>query len=151
MEVYYFQFKPIWTSYSAKDSSLIMKKGSQYTRFFTQEMRRLTTTGNIDFLKKRFLASGQSCKPSLKEKPLGYEKLSFLFATLLFGYIVSILVVLLEYLIHLKKKKQDLKAEEKVISLMERQFGEYLEGLSDQETANILGRLHQKKINKDRA
>ena len=126
----------------------MISKGSQYTRFFTQEMRRLTTTGNIDFLKRRFYASGQSCKPPLKEKPLGYEKLSLLFAILLFGCIVSILVVLLEYTIQHKKKKLEPKAEEKEISLMERQFGEYLMRLADQETENILGRLNQKLIKK---
>ena len=148
MEVYYFQFKPIWTSYSAKDSSLIMKKGSQYTRFFTQEMRRLTTTGNIDFLKKRYYAPVQSCKSLLKEKSLGYEKLSFLFAILLFGCIVSILFVVLEYMIQSKKMKGKLKANEKEISFLERKFGEYLEGLSDEETENILSRLNQRHFKK---
>ena len=127
----------------------MMKKGSQYTRFFTQEMRRLTTTGNIDFLKKRYLAASfQSCKPSLKDKPLGYEKLSLLFAILMFGCIVSILVVLLECMIQHKKMKREFKADGKEISLMERRFGEYLEGLSDQETENILGRLNQRHIKK---
>ena len=127
----------------------MIRKDSQYTRFFTQEMRRLTTTGNIDFLKKRYLASVQSCKPPLKEKPLGYEKLSFLFSILLFGCIVSILVVLLECMIQHMKMKRERKADEKKISFLERQFGEYLEGLSDQETENILGRLNQKLIKSD--
>ena len=126
----------------------MMRKGSQYTRFFTREMRRLTTTGNIDFLKKRYYAPVQSCKPLLKEKSLGYEKLSLLFAIFLFGCIMSILLVILEYMIQWKKMKGELKADEKEISFLERQFGVYLQGLSHEETENVLGRLIQKHIKK---
>ena len=126
----------------------MIRKDSQYTRFFTQEMRRLTTTGNIDFLKKRYLASVQSCKPPLKEKPLGYEKLSLLFAILMFGFIVSILIVILECMIQNKEVKRELKADEKEISFFERQFEEYLMGLSHEESENILGRLIQRHIKK---
>ena len=126
-----------------------MRKGSQYTRFFTREMRRLTTTGNIDAIKKRFLASVQSCKPPLKaEKSLGYEKLSLLFAIFLFGCIMSILLVILEYMIQWKKMKGELKSDEKEILFLERQFGLYLQGLSHEETENVLGRLIQKHIKK---
>ena len=127
----------------------MMRKGSQYTRFFTREMRRLTTTGNIDAIKKMFLASVQSCKPPLKaEKSLGYEKLSLLFAIFLFGCVMSILLVILEYMIQWKKMKGELKADEKEISFLERQFGVYLQGLSHEETENVLGRLIQKHIKK---
>ena len=95
----------------------MMKKDSQYKRFFSQEMRRLTTTGNIDFLNKRYFASVQSGKPPLKEKPLGYEKLSLLFAILMFGFIVSILIVILECMINDKDLKQELGADEKEIDV----------------------------------
>ena len=129
----------------------MIKKGSQYRRIFNQEMIRLATTGNIDFLKKRISGiAGQACKSQLKEKTLGYEKLSFLFLILMFGCIMSIIVALLEYKNQNKKRKQELKGKEEEISLMERQFREYLEGLSDRETENIMGRLNQNHIRKER-
>ena len=124
-----------------------MKKASQYTRFFTQEMRKLDTTGNLDFLRKRIYGS-HTCKQPLKEKPLGYEKLSFLFVILIFGSVMSILVVLLEYMTQTKKKTQEFSSKNKEI---EEKIGEYLEvqGLPNQQTENILGRLFQKHIKKD--
>lgn len=44
--------------------------------------------------------------------------------------------------------KQELGADEKEISFLERQFVEYLEGLSHEENENILGRLNQRHIKK---
>ena len=125
-----------------------MKKGSQFTRFFTQEMRMLEATGNLDLLRRYYEL--KECKPPLKEKPLGYEKLSFLFVMLLFGCIMSIIVVLLEYRSQIKKNKQELACKDKEISLIEEKMGEHLEGLSNQEIKNILGRLNQKHIKKDK-
>ena len=125
-----------------------MKKDSQYTRFFTQEMRRIATTGNLDFLRKRYSGS-QTCKPPFKEKPLGYEKLSFLFVMLIFGCIMSILIVFLEYMTQTKKKKQVLISKDKEI---ENKIEEYLElqGLANKVTENVLGRLLQKYIKRDK-
>ena len=125
----------------------MMKKGSQFTRIFTHEMKKLQTTGNLDLLKNRYSGT-QACMQRLKEKSLGYEKLSLLFAIFLFGCIMSILLVILEYMIQWKKKKGELKADEKEISFLERQFGVYLQGLSHEETENVLGRLIQKHIKK---
>ena len=77
-------------------------------------MRKMETTGNLDFLRKKYSGS-QTCKPPMKEKPLGYEKLSFLFVMLIFGCIMSILVVFLEYMTLTKKKKQELSSKDKEI------------------------------------
>ena len=123
-----------------------MRKGSQFTRIFAQEIRRLVSTGNIDFLKKRISGRVLNCKPSLKEKPLGYKKLSFLFVILTLGYIASILVLLLE------KKKQKITTKYEQIPLIEDKIGEYLDGLglSNQETENVFNGLNQKCINKYR-
>ena len=120
--------------------SIMMKKGSQFTRLFSQEMRRLDTTGNLDLLRKRY-SGHQTCKPPINEKPLGYEKLFFLFIMLILGCIMSILVVLFEYTTQTKKKKQEITDKDMEISLIEEKFGKRLEGLSNQETENILSRL----------
>ena len=112
-------------------------------------MRKMETTGNLDFLRKKYSGS-QTCKPPMKEKPLGYEKLSFLFVMLIFGCIMSILVVFLEYMTLTKNKKQELSSKDKEI---EEKIGEYFEvqGFSKKETENFLGKLFQKyrKRNKE--
>ena len=126
-----------------------MKKGSQFTRIFRQEIRRLATTGILDLLRKRYSGS-LSCKPLLQEKPLGYEKISFLFVMLIFGCILSIFVVFFEYKTQTKKKEKELALKVKEMSLMEEKMGEYLEGLSDEETETFLGRLFLKHFKKDR-
>ena len=120
--------------------SIMMKKGSQFTRLFSQEMRRLDTTGNLDLLRKRY-SGHQTCKPPINEKPLGYEKLFFLFIVLILVCIMSILVVSFEYTTQTKKKKQEITDKDMEISLIEEKFGKRLEGLSNQETENILSRL----------
>ena len=127
----------------------MMKKGSQFTRIFRQEIRRLATTGILDLLRKRYSGS-LSCKPLLQEKPLGYEKLSFLFVMLIFGCILSIFVVFFEYKTQTKKKEKELALKVKEMSLMEEKMGEYLKGLSDEETETFLGRLFLKHFKKDR-
>ena len=124
-----------------------MKKGSQLTRLFTRQLMKLTTTGNIDLLRQRYLGT-QTCKQLLMEKPLGYEKLSFLFVLLIFGWIISILIVLFEYMTQTKKKDYEVTKKGKEV---EKIIGEILEaqGLSNQETKNVLGRLLQKCIEKE--
>ena len=120
----------------------MMKKGSQFTRIFSQEVKRLQTTGNIDFLAKRYYGSNE-CKPPLKEKSLGYEKLSFLFLILMFGFMMSLFVVFLE---KNRKKKEECTSKNKEMLLMEEKIGEYLEGLSFQETKETLGTLLNQKL-----
>ena len=126
----------------------MMKKGSQFTRIFRQEIRRLATTGILDLLRKRYSGS-LSCKPLLQEKPLGYEKISFLFVMLIFGCILSIFVLFFEYKTQTKKKEKELALKVKEMSLMEEKMGEYLEGLSDEETETFLGRLFLKHFKKE--
>ena len=118
---------------------MLMKKGSQYIRIFTQEMRKLRTTGNLDLLRKRYRGS-QTCKPLLKEKPLGLEKLSSLFVLIMIGSILSILVLLLEYVNQKKKKKQEITTK------VGQKIHEYIDGfgLSKMEIENILKNLYQK-------
>ena len=120
----------------------MMKKGSQFTRIFTHEMKKLQTTGNLDLLKKRYMGP-QICKPLLKEKPLGYEKLSFLFVMLISSCILSIIIVFLEYMTQTKKKDYGITSKAKEVEEM---IGEILEvqGLPNQETKNVLVSLLQK-------
>ena len=129
-----------------------MKKGSLFTRFFSRELRRQTATGNIDLLKKRYLEISQTCKPPLKEKPLGYEKLCFLFLILISGYIMSILIVILEYANQNKKIELENATKNKKISLIEEKIEKYLEGFSlpNLEMKDILSELNQKFIKKHR-
>ena len=63
---------------------------------------------------------------------------------------MSILVALFEYTTQTtKKKKQEITDKDMEISLIEEKFGKRLEGLSLQETENILSRLIQKYIKRD--
>ena len=77
---------------------------------------------------------------------------NFLFVMLIFGYIVSFLVLLLEYANQNKKKEllQNSTTKNKKISLIEEKIGKYLEGLglSNLETEDILSGLNQKCIKK---
>ena len=146
-----FQLKPVWkTSRPTRYGSMIMKKGSQFTRIFAQEIRRLETTGNNDLIKKRYSGS-KECKAPLKEKPLGFEKSSFLFAMLMIGSILSILVLLLEYTNQKKRKTQEMSTPDIKTSLIVENFYEYMDGfsLTNQETENILRSLYKKHIKKN--
>ena len=127
-----------------------MKKGSLFTRFFSRELRRQTATGNIDLLKKRYLEISQTCKPPLKEKPLGYEKLSFLFVMLFVGFIMSIFVVSLEYRTKTKKLKQETTSKDKEMLSIKEMMGNCLKKLSNQEAEDVLGSLNQKYFKKER-
>ena len=126
----------------------MMKKGSQFTRIFTHEIKKLQTTGNLDLLKNRYSGT-QACTQPLKEKSLGYEKLSFLFVMLIFGCIMSILVVFIEYVTKTKKNNQEFTSKGKEI---EEKICEYLEvqALPNQETENILAKLFQKYFRKSK-
>ena len=146
-----FQLKPVWkSSRPTRYGSMIMKKGSQFTRIFAQEIRRLETTGNNDLIKKRYSGS-KECKAPLKEKPLGFEKSSFLFVMLMIGSILSILVLLLEYTNQKKRKTQEMSTPDIKTSLIVENFYEYMDGfsLTNQETENILRSLYKKHIIKN--
>ena len=145
-----FQFKPVWeTRLPTQHASIVMKKGSHFTRIFSQEIRRLETTGNLDLLRKRYSGS-QTCKPPLKEKSLGYEKLSFLFVMLFVAFIMSIFVVSLEYRTKNKKMKQEITSKDKEMLLIKEIMGHCLKKLSNQEAENVLGSLNQKYFKKER-
>ena len=146
----HFQFKPVWTThFPTRYGSMMMKKGSQYTRIFTQAVRRLEKTGNIDLLRKRYKEI-QACKPLLKEKVLGFEKLSFIFVMLMLGSILSILVMLLEHVNQQNKQLKEITTKHVKISLIIEEVYEYMNGfgLSNLETENILGSLYQKQMKK---
>ena len=137
------QFKPVWNSQSPIYSSVMMRKGSQFTRIFAQEIRRLASTGHIDFLKKRILERFLTCKPQFNEKSLGYEKLSFLFLIIILGHIMSILVLFLE------SNKHKLTSKRKQVSLIEEKIEEYLDSLdlSNQQTEKVFHELNKKCFN----
>ena len=145
-----FQFKPVWeTRLPTQHASIVMKKGSHFTRIFSQEIRRLETTGNLDLLRKRYSGS-QTCKPPLKEKSLGYEKLSFLFIMLFVAFIMSIFVVSLEYRTKTKKLKQETTSKDKEMLSIKEMMGNCLKKLSNQEAEDVLGSLNQKYFKKER-
>ena len=121
-----------------------MKKGSHFTRIFSQEIRRLETTGNLDLLRKRYSGS-QTCKPPLKEKSLGYEKLSFLFVMLFVGFIISIFVVTLEYRTKTKKLKQETTSKDKEMLSIKEMMGNCLKKLSNQEAENVFQKYFKKE------
>ena len=69
---------------------------------------------------------------------------------LIFGCIMSILFVFLECMTQSKEMKQELTNKDKDMSFIAEKMGGYLQGMSSQETENILGILIQKHVKEDK-
>ena len=71
-------------------------------------------------LLKRYLGLGHNCKQPVNEKPIGYEKVIILFTFLTSGIILSLVIVLFEYIArYMKKKKTQLSKNKKFKSFEE--------------------------------
>ena len=78
---------------------MIINKKSQYTKIFSQAILDMKDNGRLDiFHGRRSSQNGQLCDLDEEGKKLGFEKLIFLFVVLLSGILMSIFVVLFEFL-----------------------------------------------------
>ena len=145
-----FQFKTAWTSSSFDAMSMIMNKNSQFTRIFSQAILEMKATGRWDILNiEKSRHKDQSCDiPDLKEKPLGYKKLAFLFVVMLSGILISFFVVLFEVIAKMYSEKQKSTAtiEDHELNSLDDHIEEFLEALSVEGTRKLFQRIVQKRM-----
>ena len=117
--------------------SMIMNKNSQFTRIFSQAILEMKATGRWDILNiEKSRHKDQSCDiPDLKEKPLGYKKLAFLFVVIVSGILISFCVVLFEVIAKMYSEKQKSTAtiEDHELNSLDDHIEEFLEALSVEE------------------
>ena len=142
-----FQFKLAWKTSSPTYTTIILKKHSEFTRFFRSAIIRLRTTGQLDVLMKRKLGLGRSCNHPTNENPIGYEKSIVLFTLLISGIILSLIFVLCEYIAqhYVAVKQESTLVENQETTIMDEKIEYILNGLSDTEKENIYKKLLQNK------
>ena len=127
---------------------MILKKHSEFTRFFRIAIIRLKTTGQFDILMKRKVGIGHHrCNHLPTEKPIGYEKVIILFKILISGIFLSLMSVLCEYIAQrcLAAKKEAASVDYQETTKMNEKIEYILNGLSDTERENIYKKLQQNK------
>ena len=132
---------------------MIMNKKSQFTKFFGQAILDMKDTGRLDiFLQEKSLHRHQSCdQPELYQKrPLGYEKLTFLFVILMSGISTSLFIILFECISkrYSAKPKSIAAIWNHEINPVNDHIEEFLEGLSAEEIEKAFQRIVQKRIKK---
>ena len=138
-----FQFKLAWKTSSPTYTTIILKKNSEFTRFFRSAIIRLRTTGQFDVLMKRKLGLGRSCNQHANENPIGYEKSTILFTLLISGIISSLIFLLCEYIA--AKHDSTASVEIQTTTKMDEKIEYILNGLSDTEKENIYKKLQENK------
>ena len=128
---------------------MIMNKNSQFTRIFSKAILKFGY-GKWDILnKEKSRQNDKSCDiPDLKEKPLGYKKLAFLFVVLVSGLLISFFVVLFEIIAKMYAEKQKSTAiiEDHEVNHLDDHIAEFLEALSVEATRKLFQRIVQKRI-----
>ena len=143
-----FQFKLAWKTSSPTYTTIILKKHSEFTRFFRIAIIRLRTTGQFDVLLKRKLGLGRSCNQTANENPaIGYEKSTILFTLLISGIILSLIFVLCEYMAqhYVTAKQESTSIGNQETTKMDEKIEYILNGLSDTERENMYKKLQQNK------
>ena len=80
--------------------SFFAAKNSPLTPFFAHGIRKMTEAGIINIHAQRNLISEPNCKPlQTKGRPLGLEKLAFLFAFYATGCIISLIILVMENIV----------------------------------------------------
>ena len=91
--------------------SMYMKKQSPLTPFIAHGIRKMAEAGITNLHTKRHIASEPNCKPlQSKGRPLGLEKLAFLFTFYITGCLVSLITLAIENIyksFSCRKKTQD--------------------------------------------
>ena len=76
---------------------MYMKKQSPLTPFIAHGIRKMAEAGITNLHTKRHIASEPNCKPlQSKGRPLGLEKLAFLFTFYIIGCVVSLIILVIE-------------------------------------------------------
>ena len=76
---------------------MFMRKQSPLTPFIAHGIRKMAESGITNLHHKRHIVSAPNCKPlRSKGRPLGLEKLAFLFAFYIIGCIVSLIILVIE-------------------------------------------------------
>ena len=76
---------------------MYMKKQSPLTPFIAHGIRKMAESGITNLHTKRHIASEPNCKPlQSKGRPLGLEKLVFLFTFYIIGCVVSLITLVIE-------------------------------------------------------
>ena len=84
--------------------SFFAAKNSPLTPFFAHGVRKMTESGIMNIHAKRNLISEPNCKPAqTKGRPLGLEKLAFLFAFYAIGCIISLIILMVEIIVKSSK------------------------------------------------
>ena len=74
-----------------------MKKQSPLTPFIAHGIRKMAESGITNLHTKRHIVSEPNCKPlQSKGRPLGLEKLAFLFTFYIIGCVVSLIILVIE-------------------------------------------------------
>ena len=76
---------------------MYMKKQSPLTQFIAHGIRKMAESGITNLHTKRHIVSEPNCKPlQSKGRPLGLEKLAFLFTFYIIGCVVSLITLVIE-------------------------------------------------------
>ena len=77
--------------------SMYMEKQSPLTPFIAHGIRKMAESGITNLHTKRHIVSEPNCKPlQSKGRPLGLEKLAFLFTFYIIGCVVSLITLVIE-------------------------------------------------------
>ena len=81
-----------------------MKKQSPFTPFIAHGIRKMAESGITNLHTKRYIASEPNCKPlKSKGRPLGLEKLAFLFIFYAIGCFISLIILVVENIVKRSK------------------------------------------------
>ena len=84
--------------------SFFAAKNSPLTPFFAHGIRKMTESGIMNIHAKRNLISEPNCKPAqTKGRPLGLEKLAFLFVFYAIGCFISLIILVVEIIVKSSK------------------------------------------------
>ena len=76
---------------------MYMKKQSPLTPFIAHGIRKMAESGITNLHTKRHIVSEPNCKPlQTKGRPLGLEKLAFLFTFYIIGCVISLITLVIE-------------------------------------------------------
>ena len=91
---------------------MYMKKQSPLTPFIAHGIRKMAESGITNLHTKRHIVSEPNCKPlQSKGRPLGLEKLAFLFTFYIIGCVFSLITLVIENIyksFSRRKKAQDI-------------------------------------------
>ena len=125
---------------------MFINKRSQFTRIFSQAILGMKETGKLDIFLGENRQKDPACNlPDPKEKSLGYKKLAFLFAVLASGTLISLFVVLFEFLAQFyqiqKQQKSTVTIHER--NSLDDQIKEILDDMPREEIEKTLQRILQ--------